>query len=341
MRRHRLAGVVGVLAALVLSGCAASSNASGSDDATNGTAASAGAFPVEVDHAFGTTVVEKSPERVVTWGWGSADAAIALGVVPVAMPAQSYGGDTEAVLPWVREHLEEQGEELPEVLPDTEAPPLEAIAAAQPDVILAPYSGITESQYDLLSQIAPTVAYPGEPWATPWRDTIRITGSALGLADEAERLLGDIDDRVAEVAAEHPELAGTSVAVTFPTPGGFYVYKPADARVGFLLDMGMTSAPSVEQLANGDETFFYTLSPERLDELTSDVLVVYADTAKAAEQFLDSPGAKLMPQVRDGRVATVVGPEKIAAVSPPTALSLTWGLEDYAAELARATKAGN
>ena len=32
----------------------------------------------------------------MTWGWGTADAAIALGVIPVAMPAQSYGGDEKA-----------------------------------------------------------------------------------------------------------------------------------------------------------------------------------------------------------------------------------------------------
>ena len=38
-------------------------------------------------------------------------------------------------------------------------------------MILAPYSGITEEQYELLSEIAPTVAYPDEPWTTPWRET--------------------------------------------------------------------------------------------------------------------------------------------------------------------------
>ena len=39
----------------------------------------------------------------MTWGWGSADAAIALGVTPVAIPTQSYGGDENGLLPWIAE----------------------------------------------------------------------------------------------------------------------------------------------------------------------------------------------------------------------------------------------
>lgn len=58
-----------------------------------------------IEHAVGTTEIPEAPERVVTWGWGSMDAAIALGVVPVAMPFQSYGGDDEGVLAWVRERI--------------------------------------------------------------------------------------------------------------------------------------------------------------------------------------------------------------------------------------------
>lgn len=37
---------------------------------------------------------------MVTWGWASADAAIALDVIPVAIPFQAYGGNEEGILPW-------------------------------------------------------------------------------------------------------------------------------------------------------------------------------------------------------------------------------------------------
>jgi iron complex transport system substrate-binding protein len=296
---------------------------------------------VTIEHAFGETVVDEEPTRVVTWGWGSADAAIALGGVPVAMPYEEYGGDEEGVLPWVRQALEEDGTTLPEVLPNAEEPPFEAIAAARPDLILAVYSGITESDYQLLSAIAPTVAYPDEPWATPWRDTIEIVGTALGKPDTAEQLLDDIDAAVAEQASAHPELEGKTVANVWPASDAFYVYRPTDARVAFTLDLGLASAPSVDELANGDQSFFYTISEEQVPDLTSDILVSYADTQSEAVAFLSSPTAKLMDQVERGTVAQVVGSEFIAAVSPPTALSLTWGLDEYVSLLSDAAQAAD
>lgn len=298
-----------------------------------------GAFPVTVPHAFGETTIDAPPTRVVAWGWATADALVALDVIPVAIPFQAYGGDADGVLPWIREALEQGGHEIPTVLPDSAEPPFEAIAAAAPDLILAPYSGITEQDYALLSEIAPTVAYPEQPWATPWRETIRIVATAVGKTAEAEALLADIDARVAAAGAAHPEIAGKTVAVVWPTPDTFYVYKPADPRVQFIEDLGFESAASVTQLGEGGETFYFTLSFEQLDQLTSDVLVVYADTQAGIDEFLASDAAALMPQVASGGVAAVVGQEFIASVSPPTALSLTWGLDEYVEIVAAAAAA--
>lgn len=334
----RILILLGVLcAAIGLAGC-------GGDDAGTPAASSAtsGSFPVTIEHAFGETTITEAPTRVVAWGWGSADASIALGVVPVAIPFQPYGADEDGVLPWIRQALDERGAPIPTVLPDTgEEPPYEEIAAAQPDLVLAPYSGVTKEQYDLLSAIAPTVAYPGEAWATPWRETIEIVGTALGRDVEAAALLADIDARFAEQAEAHPELAGKSVAMVWDSAGTFYVYRKADPRVEATLALGLESAPSVDELANGDETFYYTLSYERLDELTSDILVSFADTPALSRKFLDSSYAKAMQQVRDGTVAEVVGKDFISSVSPPTALSLTWGLDEYVEILARAASAAD
>jgi iron complex transport system substrate-binding protein len=342
-RRARVAALA--MAALVVAAACGSdtdTDTSTANDLPTTTAAPAttpAAFPVTVSHAFGETTISEEPARVVTWGWASTDAAIALGVVPAAMPFQAYGGDEQGVLPWIRERLEADGAEIPAVLPEAQEPPFEAIAAADPDLILAVYSGITEEEYGLLSQIAPTVAYPDQPWATPWRGTVQIVGRSLGRATQADELLASIDQQVASAAAAHPELAGKSVAMVWPSADTFYVYKPADARVAFTLDLGLVSAPSVDTLASGDSSFFYTLSQERLGELTSDILVAYADTAETLDAYLASPAGQLLPQTGSGSVAKVIGTEFIAAVSPPTALSLTWGLDEYVTLLSEAAKA--
>lgn len=338
--RHARPVLAATLLALALAGCAPSAGPADEPAATpEATEGAAGAFPVTIEHAFGETVIEAEPQRVVTWGWGSTDAAIALGVVPVAIPFQAYGGDENGVLPWIAEALEEMGAETPTVLPDSAEAPVEAIAAAEPDLILAQYSGLTAEEYELLSAIAPTVAYPEQAWATPWRDVVEITGTALGREAEAADLLAEIDATIAEAAAAHPEFAGVTVAQVWDTGDTFYVYAPADARVEFVEDLGFATAPAVTELETGESTFYFTLSHERLDELTSDVLVAYADTAEALQAFLTSAPAGTMDQVREGRVAGLVGQELIASVSPPTALSLTWGLDAFVAALAEAVAA--
>lgn len=332
MQRSALATLVAATALVALVGCAPSAPAPESESIAGD------AFPVTVEHAFGETVIEDSPERVVTWGWGSADAAIALGVIPVAIPFQAYGGDEEGVLPWIREAIEEQGAEIPTVLPDSsEEPPYEDIAQAEPDVIIAAYSGITEEQYELLSEIAPVVAYPEAAWSTPWKDLVEIVGETLGKQSEATALLSDIDAELSAQAAKHPEFAGKSIAAVWDVAGTFYVYRAADPRVDFLFDLGFANAPAVDELANGESTFFYTLSYEELDKLESDVVLTYGDAPADVEKFLTSSHGKTMPAVAAGNVASVTGTDLIASVSPPTALSLTWGIDEFVESLAAAT----
>lgn len=337
-RRRPLRAVAALATTGAMLALAACGGSSGATDAGSGAAPEGDASfaPVTIEHAFGQTTIEEQPERVAAWGWGSADAAIALGVVPVAVPAQSYGGDEDGMLPWNAEAIEESGAEMPTVLTESEEPPYEEIIASDPDVILATYSGITREQYDKLSKIAPTVAYPDQAWATPWREVITTAGQALGRTDEAEQVLADIDQEVADAAAAHPEFEGTTIAAVADF-GSFYVYRPADPRVQFLEDLGFETAPSVEELDTEESTFFYTLSYEEVDQLTSDVLLSYADSDETQQAFLDSASTKTMEQHDAGTIAEATGEELVASVSPPTALSLTWGLDDYVDLLAKAT----
>lgn len=330
-KTHLIAAAIAVTGALALAGCSAG-------PADPAPAVGEGG---RIEHAFGETRLPQSPERIVTIGWGATDAALALGVVPVGIESQQYGAESEGVLPWVRAALQEAGAQTPTLLSSANqgAPAYEEIAALEPELILAPYSGIDQEQYGLLSEIAPTVAYPSEPWATPWRDVIVMTGAALGRSEEASELVSTIEQQLSAAAAEHPEFAGRTVAAIRESAGELYVYKPADPRVEFLTDLGFVSAPSVDALASGQETFYYTLSQEKTAELDAEVLVVYADTQAEYDAFLAQPYAQAIPAVQRGAVAPVVGPSLVASLSPPTALSVSWGLNDYLAALTPAVEA--
>ncbi|GAA4424008.1 iron-siderophore ABC transporter substrate-binding protein [Georgenia halophila] len=332
---RRAAAAATAATMLALTACSGGGDDGGATESTED-AAGGGFSPVTIEHAFGETEIPEEPQDVVTLGWGSTEAAIALGVVPVGIEKQTYAVDENGRLPWVAEALTESAEEPTMLPPAVEEPPYQEIDDLDPDVILAPYSGITEEQYRLLSEIAPTVAYPEEAWTTPWRDVITITGQALGLAEESETLVSDLDAEVQQAADAHPEIQGKTVAAVWDVGGVFYVYKPQDSRVDFLLDLGLESAPAVEELAAGGDTFVYELSYEETSRLESDILVNYASTEEEVQTFLDQSYAQAIPAVQAGAVANITGDQLIAAMSPPTALSITWGLEDYVSAISEA-----
>ena len=88
----------------------------------------------------------------------------------------------------------------------------EAISDSNPDVILAAYSGITQEEYDLLSQIAPVVAYPTEAWQTLWRDQININATAIGKKDEGEALVKELETLIKEKTSEYKDIKGKKAA---------------------------------------------------------------------------------------------------------------------------------
>jgi iron complex transport system substrate-binding protein len=321
------------LAVAALAGCG-SSAADEPDEAANGGESSA-AFPVSVEHAFGETTIEEEPERIVVLGWGAQDTVYALGLEPVGMPSYPYGGGDDGVLPWNDEHYDP---EVTTLLDTADGPPLEAIAALAPDVILAPYEGFDESVYDGLTGIAPTLAYPDEPWTTPWREQTRMIGEALGRSEEAEQLITEADDRVAAIAAEHPEFEGLTFAYTSMGAEALYLYLPTDPRVQLVEDLGLTVAPAVEELgADSESTFYAQLALETAPDIVSDVLVGFAD-GLSAEEVAALPIYGQVPAIQNDAAVLIDDQSFGAAVSSVSVLSLPYALDQLVDQLSVAAE---
>lgn len=321
---------------LVLSGCAGSADPEG----TEAEGGAAEGFPVTFEHIYGETTIEDAPERIATWGWGATEAVLALGIVPVAIPSSEYGGGDDLMTPWVEEAVAELGGEAPTILDNsTYELSVEQLLATDPDVLIASYSGLTQEEYDAVTGAGIPVVAPEEAlWATPWRDVITDTGRALGMEDEADGVLADLDAQIADAAAAHPEFEGLTIAYADDDVDTFYLYLPADPRVEILEDLGFTSAPSVTELDAGESTFYTTVSSENLDRIDADVLFTQAEAQSDIDDFLASDRAALIPAVAAGAVAPIVGEENVAAVSP-TALSLPWILPQIVEQLAKAAAA--
>ncbi|WP_324273377.1 iron-siderophore ABC transporter substrate-binding protein [Blastococcus brunescens] len=325
-------------AALLAGGLAAcGTESSAADDSTGG---AGGSTPVTVEHAFGTTTIPPEPERVATVQWANHEVPLALGVVPVGMAAANFGDDDgDGLLPWVSERLEELDAEVPVLFDETDGIDFEAVADTDPDVILAGYSGLTQEDYDTLSEIAPVVAYPEAPWATPWREMIEINSAGMGMAEEGAELIADLEQEIGDTVAEYPQLEGMSTMflthVDTTDLSEVSYYTPYDTRSAFFADLGLATPASVEAASTDAEQFSGTISAEQIDTLDDvQIIVTYGDQ-ELVDALTADPLLSKMPAVADG--AIVLLPDTpLGTAANPTPLAISWVLEDYVAMLAEA-----
>lgn len=330
--RRTGAAAAAVLALAGLAACSTDSTTPAASATTSTTDDAPAAFPTTIDHAFGATTIEAQPTRVAAISWANQDSAIALGVVPVAMPFASYGGDENGYLPWTLAGLEALGEERPELFSDTDGIPFEDVAGLTPEVILGTYSGITQEDYDQLTKIAPTVAYPEDAWGADWKDQLTYTGQALGKTAEAEALRADIEQQLADVVAGAPEIQGKTFAyLSFSSadPSSVFYYTVEDSRVEFVESLGLESSPKIVELSEGNEEFFGTLSAEVVDEIDADIVFAYVDSAEHLEAVKADPLLGSIPAIKNDAVVMLDDPTFILSTSAPSPLSIPWAIDQY------------
>jgi len=299
------------------------------------------AFPVVVEHVYGATTIAAKPERVVTWGWSAQDVVIDLGIAPVGMPFFAYGGGEDGILPWTEAALAEQGFELPVVLPNTTEPPLEAIAALQPDVIIAPYSGLSPEEYELLSNVAPVIAYPDKPWFASWQDVVTLTGQALGLSQDAEALIADTQAFLEAEVAKYPEAKGIIFAnIVNRNDGQVSVRLEGEPRVQLFADVGLIPAPAPAEAVTNDTGISYFVSYENFDRIPAELLISFFNDQKSADDFFSMDLISLSPLVAKGAYTKLVGEDLTMSVSGAVSpVSLRWGFPQVMAEVGRASAA--
>jgi iron complex transport system substrate-binding protein len=257
------------------------------------------------------------------------------------MAKANFGDDDgDGLLPWVKQRLEELHAPTPVLFDEGDGVDFEAIAATHPDVILAAYSGISKSDYETLSQIAPVIAYPEAPWSTDWRTMIRMNSLGLGMPVEGEALITKLEAEIAETVAGHPELRGkTAMFITHLNASDLSTinfYTTNDTRVKYFADLGLTSPKSVLD-ASQPGKFSGSVSAERIDDFDDvDIVVTYGD-AKLLHALMANPLTSRMAAVKRGALVTLPG-STLGTAANPTPLSISWVLKDYVALLSEAAK---
>lgn len=293
---------------VALAGCGSdddSSTTTSAASAGTGTETTAGAFPVEVRHKFGTTTVPAEPKRIVSVGLTEHDSALALGYRPIAI-TDWYGDQPDGLWPWTRDLY---GGERPQLLSSSDGFEFERIAALKPDLILGTNAGMRDADYEKLSALAPTIAPPtgASDYFSPWNEQVELIAQGLGRAAEGTALVTEVRDAFAEAAEEHPEFAGKTA--TF-NQNGFYdgqIYSyPEGLNTEFLTYLGFEISPRVTALAGraGEQV---GVSAERVDVLDADVMLFATERARDIAALLKVPTLARLDAIRGDRAVFTDG----------------------------------
>jgi len=333
-RPVRIAAILAA-AALALTACATSTPA----PVESGNVPDS-AFPVTLEHIYGETTISEKPERVVTIGWNAQDVAVALGVVPVGISDFTWG-TVDKYLPWFVDEVEALDAELPEILTTSDAGEYdyEQILSLEPDVILAPHSGVTEEEYARLTEIAPTVAYDKVAWGADWQDVTRTVGAALGQADEAEALLSETNALIDAQAAAHPEFADKTFAYGWAWVEGdpaLGFYMQSDAREILLEQLGFQPSAKIAELSKTSTEFYEYVSLEELDSVDADLYVGWSNSQEEYDAMLANPLVASWGPIADDNAYMMTTQELGWASSQPSVLSIPYSLDLIVPELAAA-----
>jgi len=294
----RLIAVFAV-AALLLAGCGSSDTEEQPKAAQSTPAAGEPTFPQTVEHEFGTTTVEKKPERIVIVGLTEQDIVLQLGYTPVAT-TEWYGEQPYAVWPWAQEAL---GDAKPTVLSNADGFQLEKIATLRPDLIIGANAGLEQKTYDQLSKLAPTIGTPkgGTQYFSPWDKQVEVVAKALGMPEKGAELIQGVKDRYAAAGEQHPEFKGKTA--TFSQNGFYdgllYVYQDG-LGTDFLSYLGFTINPKLKPLEKnpGEQV---SVSEERLDVIDADVIVFATEKESDITNLKKVPTFKFLDAVKGKR----------------------------------------
>ncbi|WP_152364898.1 ABC transporter substrate-binding protein [Microlunatus speluncae] len=257
-----------------------------------------------VTHPLGTADVPVNPARVVALDRrGALPHLLALGITPVgALTHKSIIGTDFPAL------VAEQAADVT-VLPvasGADEPALEPVTALHPDVIVG-YTGGIEEVYPGLSQIAPTVAVDVD--FTDAAVSLRAIAAAVGREAEAERVVQEFDHRCDEQLGRLGDLGSVSIVLGIGDQQ-FRAYSSTGSSVArWLSERGAAVVPAAEGAEASEDKTFMLISPERLDILTGDTIVVMHNSGPAGEAALAeleaAPTWQQLAAVRAGRVVKI------------------------------------
>ncbi|QUG43894.1 iron-siderophore ABC transporter substrate-binding protein [Psychrobacillus sp. INOP01] len=233
-----------------------------------------------VEHAMGTTTIEKAPEKVVILTNEGTEALLALGVTPVGA-VQSWLGD-----PWY-DHIKEDMTDV-EVVGVEHEVNLEKIAALKPDLIIGNKIR-QEAVYDQLSAIAPTVF--SDTLRGDWKENFTLYAKALNLEEEGKEVLSQFDAHLDEVKQNLGDKVNQEISVVRFMAGSSRIYY-TDSFSGVIFDqLGFKRASQQTELFTADNklgNLAIEVGKEVIPKMDADVLFYFTYAPQGDQAALDT-----------------------------------------------------
>ncbi|GEM_PF-7057988 len=327
----------GFLASAAILGLAGCAQTSGGTGGTGGAEPATGSRTVK--HVFGETTLPDSITRVACIGLTSQDVCVLLGVSPVAINVFEVTGFD--LTPWYHETIMQTLGSFPEKLASDDLPAqLSTLRRLQPDVILAVNSGMTQSEYKQFSEVAPVVAYPGQPWNTPWETTLSTVAYVLGQEDRVSEIRQNVLDEIKNLQGLYTDYSGTGMMYLTSTaaPGSdLTVYGPETNAFLALQLYGLVEAPAVAPLLESESiaTDRNGLVPEAAVRESSVPLVIGTVPDKRFDALMaNSSFARSLGRSNDNTILLSDAKEGFA-LGESSPLSIVWAAKRVIPEVAR------
>ncbi|MDL9946660.1 ABC transporter substrate-binding protein [Gordonia sp. ABSL11-1] len=289
--------------------------------------------PVQINLPDGRQVtVDGTPKRIVTLGGQWTDVALSFGVVPVGY-YDSLKQQTGSAPPWF-------GDRLADSTPiELEGDVVGAVAALEPDLILAPGFASMSGSFENLSKLAPTIDKISGQQVDPWEDMVTLMGTILHQPDKATEIIAGVTAKVHEITTEFPGLRGKtySFAYLYGSDQISVLGDASDGAAKLFTSLGLTMAPQLIRQSSRAGQPRFQVSTENIPMLSSDLLVMAAQTPALQERMEALPGYRNLRSVRTGAVA-MMSTVQINGVNEPSPNSIPYAFEQMRPALAAASQ---
>ncbi|MGM8215492.1 siderophore ABC transporter substrate-binding protein [Bacillaceae bacterium W0354] len=271
-----------IVSLLVLAACG------GNDDDTSG---SEDKETITIEHSLDKITVEKNPERVVVFDFGTLDTLDALGIPVVGVPQMN-----------VPSYLSKYESDEYENVGGLKEPDFEKIHALNPDLIII--SGRQMDLYEDFKEIAPTlfIQLDTDNYMESFKENANLIGEIFGKKDEVTAQLSEIDDMISELQGKTSQLDQKALIV-LSNGGKVSAYGPG-SRFGIIHDVFGIEAvdPNIEVATHGQNISFEFIvdkDPDHLYVIDRDKVV---NGEAAAKETIENDLVKNTTAYQEGQI---------------------------------------